>query len=319
MIEKEGEDMTEQAEHGIQNANPSSTSQPPPHASGEIRTRKRCCANCVNATRPAGRWFQVILSRFAGLLICADCGAARGELRGVAPGSVCRNFRLRHAPAVRSDPPGPSDGRFFYIPLTQGQYAIVDAEDYERVSQFKWCISRVGHQLYAYRKHHGKTLRMHQFIMNPPKGMVVDHIDGNGLDNRRGNLRICTRAQNAWNQTRRKSPNASSQYVGVHRHKHRPAQWYVMIQCDGAVTNMGPFDTEIEAARARDYRVVEVHGPYAHVNLPDEWPPERRTAVMAAARIRALALKPAVGSRRLRPADGVQDNHEERSERSEQQ
>jgi hypothetical protein len=143
--------------------------------------------------------------------------------------------------------------------------------------------------VYAYRKHHGKTLRMHQFIMNPPKGMVVDHIDGNGLDNRRCNLRICTRAQNAWNRTRHKPPGAASQYVGVHRYKKRPDKWYVKVQCGGDVTTLGPFDSEIEAARARDYRAVEAHGPYAHVNLPDEWPPERRAAVMEAARIRARA------------------------------
>ncbi len=285
--------MFEQRECTTRDAHQARTTRQQASTSSEARTRRRCCANCVNGTRPTGRLFQVILSRFAGLLICANCAEAPGELRGVAPGSVCPNFRLRHAPAVQSDPPGPSDGRFFYIPLTQGEYALVDAEDYERVSRFKWCISRVGHQIYAYRKHHGKTLRMHQFIMNPPKGMVVDHIDGNGLNNRRCNLRICTRMQNNWNHGRRKGPEASSQYVGVHRHKNRPNKWYVAIQTDNEVAYLGPFDSEIEAARARDYRAVEVHGPYAHLNLPHEWPPERRAAVMEAARLRTLASKAA--------------------------
>jgi len=253
--------------------------------------KKRCCANCTYATRPRGRWFRIILSRFAGLLICANSAAAPGELRGIAPSNVCPNFRARRPPTVRTAPPLSSDGQVFYIPLTQGQYAIVDAEDYERVSRYKWCLSRSGNRLYAQRRCRGKTIRMHQFILNPLRGMVVDHIDGNGLNNRRGNLRICTRLQNAWNHKRRKPPGASSQYVGVYRYKDRPDKWYVKVQCGGDVTNLGPFDSEIEAARARDYRAVEMHGPYVHLNLPDEWPPERREAVMEEARIRALAQK----------------------------
>ncbi len=256
------------------------------------RTRK-CCANCIYSTRPSGRWFRLILSRFAGLLICANSAAAPGELRGVAPCTVCPNFRAKRPPTVQTAPPPPSDGKVCYIPLTQGQYAIVDAEDYERVSRFKWCLSRSGDRVYAQRRCRGKTIRMHQFIMNPPKGMVVDHIDGNGLNNRRCNLRICTRLQNGWNRTRRKPPDASSQYVGVYRYKGYSGKWYVKVQGDGNATNLGPFDSEIEAARARDYRAVELHGPYAHVNFPDEWPPERRAAVMAAAQARALAAKPA--------------------------
>jgi len=152
----------------------------------ELERKKRCCANCTYASRPCGRWFRLILSRFSGLLICANSADAPGKLRGVPPSGVCRNFHRRRPPLVRTKPPEPPDGTICYVPLTQGYYAMVDPEDFERVSRYKWCLSRTGNQFYAYRKHRRKSLRMHQFLMDPPKGMVVDHIDGNGLNNHCG-------------------------------------------------------------------------------------------------------------------------------------
>jgi len=152
--------------------------------------------------------------------------------------------------------------------LTQGYHAVVDAEDYERVSRYKWCLSRSGNQLYAQRRCRGKTIRMHQFIMRPPKGKVVDHIDGNGLNNRRCNLRICTPQQNSWNHKRRKQPGASSRFIGVYPYKKRPGKWYVKIKCGDERVNLGPFDSEIEAALARDRKARELFGEYASLNLP---------------------------------------------------
>jgi hypothetical protein len=255
----------------------------------ELARKKHCCENCVYATRPCGKWLRLLLSQFAGLWLCANSAEAPGELRGVPGCSTCPNFRPKRLPTVQAPPPPPpEDKAFYYIPLTQGKHAMVDAEDYDRVKRHKWCLSRVGNRLYAYRKHHGKTQRMHQFIMNPPKGKVVDHHDGNGLNNRRCNLRICTPQQNACNHRRRKEPGASSPYIGVYRYKGQPDKWYVKVQCRGDVTNLGPFDSAIEAARARDRLAVELFGEYASLNLPEEWPPERRAAVMAEARSRAL-------------------------------
>jgi hypothetical protein len=243
---------------------------PEGHLRKELARTKRCCANCAYSTRPCGRWFRLVLSHFSGLLICANAAEAPGELRGLSPSNVCPNFRAKRPTTVQTAPPPPSDGVTFHIPLTQGQYAMVDAEDYERVSRCKWCLSRTGNQLYAQRRCHGKTIRMHQFLMNPPKGMVVDHIDGNGLNNRRDNLRICTPQQNAWNHKRRKEADASSQYIGVYPYKRPPGKWYVKIQCAGAGTYLGPFDSEIEAARARDHKAIELFGEYAGLNFPRE-------------------------------------------------
>jgi len=250
----------------------------------ELAQKKRCCDNCVYATRPCGKWLRLVLSHFAGLLLCANSAEAPGEVRGVPGSSSCPNFRAKRPPAVHTaPPPPPEDKAFFYIPLTQGQHAIVDAEDYERVRRHKWCLSRVGNRLYAQRRTHGKTQRMHQFIMNPPPGMVVDHIDGNGLNNRRCNLRVCTQRQNTWNHRYKKSEHASSQYIGVYPYKPRPDKWYAKVQCGGEVTTLGLFDSEIEAARARDRKALELFGEFAQLNLPEEWPPERRAAVLAEA------------------------------------
>jgi hypothetical protein len=112
------------------------------------------------------------MSRWPGLLICANSAEAPGELQGVAASGVCPNFRLKRPPVVRAAPPEPPDDGVRYIPSTQGYYAIVDAEDYERVGRYKWCLSRSGNQLYAQRRCRGKTIRMHQCIILPPQATI---------------------------------------------------------------------------------------------------------------------------------------------------
>jgi hypothetical protein len=253
--------------------------------------KQRCCAHCAYAGRPTGRWVRVMLSRWPGLLLCANRPDAPGELHEVAAADGCPNFRAKRGPIVRTEPPAPPDDSIRFVPLTQGLYALVDAVHYERVSRYKWCLSRSGNKLYAYRKDHGKSVRLHQFLMNPPKGMVVDHIDGNGLNDLCRNLRVCTPQQNACNHYRRKPKGAASQFIGVYRLKKRPDKWFVFVQAGALKAHLGPFDDEVEAARARDYKAVEMHGRYARLNFPDEWPPARREAVMEEARIRSLTRR----------------------------
>jgi hypothetical protein len=235
----------------------------------EIERTKRCCRNCAYASRPCGRWFRLVLARWA-ILLCANSADAPGEIRAVPGCHTCPNFRRRREPVVRTAPPDPPDDRVCFVPLTQGYYAAVDAADFQRVNRYKWCLSRSGHQLYAQRRTGGRTIRMHQFIMNPPKGRVVDHVDGNGLNNRRENLRICTRQQNAWNCRRRKQGHASSQFIGVCCDKRHPDRFYAKIKCGDLKLTLGPFDTPIEAARARDAKAVELHGKFACLNFPKE-------------------------------------------------
>ncbi|HOV77210.1 MAG TPA: HNH endonuclease, partial [Sedimentisphaerales bacterium] len=147
---------------------------------------------------------------------------------------------------------------------------------------FKWCADPVGLQWYAQRRANGRTIRMHQFIMNPPKGMVVDHANGNGLDNRRENLRLCTKLENAWNKRRRKQEGTGSQYIGVYPYRRPSGKWCIKIMCKGKVTNVSSFDTPEEAARVRDRKALELHGEFAMLNFPEE--KEQRLREIEAAR-----------------------------------
>lgn len=92
------------------------------------------------------------------------------------------------------------------IKLTRGKVAIVDEEDFDRVNAIKWYAYETHGSWYAARKTNDrirKMLLMHRFIMNPPRDKLIDHINWNGLDNRRTNLRICTHKENR-NNTRPK-------------------------------------------------------------------------------------------------------------------
>jgi hypothetical protein len=91
------------------------------------------------------------------------------------------------------------------IPLTQGKTALVDDEDFEYLNQFKWCVLTQNDRNYAHRtpprvNGYTTTIKMHSIIINTPKGMDTDHINGNGLDNRKENLRVATRRENLQNQ-----------------------------------------------------------------------------------------------------------------------
>ena len=122
---------------------------------------------------------------------------------------------------------------------------------------------------------------MHRQLMNPPKGMVVDHVSGNRIDNTRSNLHVCTPAENCRNRPKRRG--SSSQYLGVYRVKQMD-KWMALI-CLGGKHNrtLGYFDDEIDAARAYDRAAVAHFGEAAKLNFPDEWPPQRRRRVHAQA------------------------------------
>ncbi|HNY80047.1 MAG: HNH endonuclease [Sedimentisphaerales bacterium] len=229
--------------------------------------RQRCCANCVFGERLRTRWLRVILTRWPGLLICFHKAGAGGEISEVTACSVCPNFRARRAPTVQSAPRESSDPAIRYISLTRGKHAIVDAADYPALAKYKWYAQRADRTrtFYACRSHRGRPISMHREIMKPPKGMVVDHINGNGLDNRRCNLRICTQLQNSQNSRRRKP--GKSQFRGVFP---RGEKWQAAIQHDGKPMYLGLFDEEVEAAKARDRKAYELAGEFAVLNFPGE-------------------------------------------------
>ena len=156
------------------------------------------------------------------------------------------------------------------IILTQGRYAIVDDEDFDLVSRYKWYTIHdlKGNFWYARTniRINGKrtTTTMHRIIMNPENGKVVDHIDGNGLDNRRLNLRVCFNAENCKNK--RLNKNNKSGFKGVSWHNVLK-KWRVRIFCNGSYFHIGVYHNVEEAAKAYDNAAIEHHGEYARLNF----------------------------------------------------
>jgi hypothetical protein len=204
-----------------------------------------------------------------------------GELREVRPTGTCRNFRAKRWKRLvaqgakpgnsrRSRTYGPKpDGEVRRIPLGHGLFAIVDAADYEGLSKYKWFAVWRGRRVYAVCHIKGKTVSMHRMIMEAPDGLPVDHIDRNGVNNWRSNLRVCTPQQNLAN---RGPCSGSSSFVGVRRYHNK---WAATIQHCGRRYYLGLYDNEIEAAKVRDRKAYELNGEYAFLNLPEEL--DRRT------------------------------------------
>jgi len=171
---------------------------------------------------------------------------------------LCR--RLRYGYAFRK------------IPLTQGKFALVDPEDYEKLSKYNWYAVRSPRGFYAVRSVNAKNgrsgqknVRMHRVILKAPEGKFIDHINHNGLDNRKSNLRICTMQQNSWNM-RKQRGNCTSQYKGVTQRKDT-GKWQARIICNAKKISIGCFDDEKAAAMAYDEKAKELFGEYAALNL----------------------------------------------------
>jgi len=137
------------------------------------------------------------------------------------------------------------------IKLTQGKFAIVDDADFYFLNQWKWqCVNnyavRTAHIEMRNGKHHQRPVHMHRIILGTPHGYDTDHINGNPLDNRKINLRICTREQNQGNS---KPYGKTSKYKGVCLHK-KSNSWHAQISIKGKRTSLGYFKTEELAHRA---------------------------------------------------------------------
>ena len=158
------------------------------------------------------------------------------------------------------------------IPLTQGKVAIVDDEDFEWLDQWKWCMSYEGG--YAVRGNEGEgnnKIYMHTLILQTPTGLVCDHINRNRLDNRRCNLRICSRSDNQQNRTAQS--NNTSGYKGVtyfSNKQKRNKRWVAQIGIHNKHYQIGYFYTAEEAAIAYDKVAIEMLGETAVINFPRE-------------------------------------------------
>lgn len=149
-----------------------------------------------------------------------------------------------------------------YIPLTRGKFAIVDDEDFKRISRYKWSCNGIYAARHAFIKNRWITLRMHRFILKAPKNRQVDHKNGDGLDNRRINIRLCTSKENSRN--RNKQINNISGYNGVHWNKKK---WISRIQINGKRIYLGCFISKKEAAKKYDSMAKKYFGKFARLNI----------------------------------------------------
>lgn len=141
------------------------------------------------------------------------------------------------------------------IPLSKGMVTIVSDEDYEYVNAFKWSANESGKRSYAIRQFNGRGLYLHRFLLSPPPHLVVDHINGDGLDNRRENLRIVTRFENMQNTTHKRA------YGGISGLRYCPTKyhdrWEAFYHLGKKRFSLGYFFSIEEAVIKRERALVE--------------------------------------------------------------
>ena len=231
----------------------------------------RKCLNCYFA-----RWLDHnLLCAKNPPLVDKHTGCAKWPI--VKENDICGAFRFTGSEHIDQNHLGKNDlpicrdllGDYCKIPLTQGKYVKVDPQDYIWLSQFRWHCKVNKSSAYAVRSIRAagrpERIYMHRLIMDTPSHLVCDHINHNGLDNRRQNIRNCTIQQNNANVLAR---GASSRYKGVSWNKRR-RRWFAYIKKDGKQFNLGCFDKEIKAAKAYDAAARKHHGQFAALNFPD--------------------------------------------------
>jgi hypothetical protein len=157
------------------------------------------------------------------------------------------------------------------IKLSQEQYTIVDDDDFNRINRFSKWYANKDHKYNRYYaichdpNNNKRIIAMHRFILDLKYGdrVHVDHINGNGLDNRKINLRICNHSQN---QANCNIQSGTSQYKGVSYYK-RISRYCASIRCNGNVYYLGAFTNEREAALAYDKKAKELFGDFAKTNF----------------------------------------------------
>jgi len=167
------------------------------------------------------------------------------------------------------------------IKLTQGQFALVDDEDYDWINQWNWHAIKKGRTYYAKRnvryglrkENKSKSIYMHYLLLTVPEGKLTDHQNGNGLDNRRRNLRSCSYAENARNQKTQRRQK-SSKYKGVSWHKGQiykgkqyKGKWMAHIKINKKTFHLGLFIDEVVAAQTYDQKAIKLFGEFAYLNF----------------------------------------------------
>jgi len=148
--------------------------------------------------------------------------------------------------------------------LTTGQIAKIDIDDIPRVKDYCWSAKSKerGNVWYIRGYVEKRNVVLSRYLMDAPKGMVVDHINHDPFDNRKSNLRICTHTENLWNLQRKSHKN---RFKGISYRKNE-GRWVATICKNAKHYYLGAYKTDVEAARAYDKKAIELFGEYAKVN-----------------------------------------------------
>lgn len=178
----------------------------------------------------------------------------------MAPDHWNKHARSPHEP---SSVPGAR-----WIPLNRDKWALVDEEDYWNVCDVTWTAKFYARTIYATSTtlRAGRAVYLHRLIMNAPVGKEVDHINGDGLDCRRSNMRLCTPRQNRQNMRKTNMPKTST-FMGVSWDKSR-SKWRAVIKDKRKYIYIGRYDDEMEAAQSYDAAALSLFGEFARVNFP---------------------------------------------------
>ena len=151
------------------------------------------------------------------------------------------------------------------ITTAKGENILVDECDFNWLLNYSWHVRKCAGYFYATTKSSRpkhKTIYMHRLILDAKKGEYVDHIDGNGLNNTRSNIRICTNKQNSFNQ---KARGRTSKFKGV-SFCSRTKKWIVTMKLEDRTRFFGRFDKEIDAAKKYNEVAAKYHGEFAKLN-----------------------------------------------------
>lgn len=160
------------------------------------------------------------------------------------------------------------------VPVTPNTFAIVDDDDYGMVIRRRWSLNGKGDRGYPQSWSRGGAksrtrVLMHRMILNPPADAWVDHLNGNRLDNRRSNLRVCDASQNGANRSKANRRKHTSRFKGVCRDSARNL-WAARIEARGKQIYLGRYEQEEDAARAYDNAAKEHFGEFAYLNFQDD-------------------------------------------------
>lgn len=159
------------------------------------------------------------------------------------------------------------------LPLTQGKYALVDAEDFDWLAAHEWCatLSKRGKWVVMRTGIKGPTGLLHRAIMKPPKDVIIDHINGDTFDNRKCNLRFANHSQNGANSAISKNNTTGFKGVSIDKRRtHHTKPWFACIRVNYKTIHLGRYATKEEAAKAYDEAARRYFGEFARLNFAEE-------------------------------------------------